>query len=118
MTWLRSTLTRPRIITCRQRALPLSSYAFVLATTVPCAGQSSRAPAVEGKPGAGYQAHRVAGHAGDHLAGFTANFSRFTDDKLAVIVLTNLMPLDIGGITRRVAGFYVPALLPAKTGEP
>jgi expansin (peptidoglycan-binding protein) len=35
-------------------------------------------------------------------------------DKLAVIRLTNLMPLDIGGITRSVAGFYVPALGPAK----
>jgi hypothetical protein len=54
------------------------------------------------------------GHGGDHVTGFTANFARFTDDKLAVIVLTNLMPLDIGGITRRVAGFYVPALLPVK----
>jgi hypothetical protein len=63
-----------------------------------------------------YQGHRVAGHGGDHLTGFTANSSRFIDDRLAVIVLTKLMPLDIGGITRRVAGFYVLALLPAKTG--
>jgi D-alanyl-D-alanine carboxypeptidase len=61
-----------------------------------------------------YQGHHIVGHGGDHVTGFTANFSRFTDDKLAVIVLTNLMPLDIGGIKRRVAGFYVPALLPAK----
>jgi D-alanyl-D-alanine carboxypeptidase len=65
-----------------------------------------------------YRAHRVAGHGGDHLTGFTANISRFIDDKLAVIVLTNLMPLDIGGITRGVASFYIPALLPAKTGKP
>jgi hypothetical protein len=65
-----------------------------------------------------YLAHRVAGHGGDHLTGFTANFSRFIDDKLAVIVLTNLMPLDIGGITRGVAAFYLPAVLPAKTGGP
>jgi D-alanyl-D-alanine carboxypeptidase len=57
-----------------------------------------------------YQGHRIVGHGGDHVTGFTANFSRFIDDKLAVIVLTNLMPLDIGGITRKVAGFYVPAL--------
>ena len=68
-----------------------------------------------------YQGHRIVGHGGDHVTGFTANFSRFTDDKLAVIVLTNLMPLDnIGGITRRLAGFYVPALVPApasKTGR-
>src|SRR5687768_8760166 len=64
-----------------------------------------------------YQGHRLVGHGGDPVTGFTANFVRFTDDKLAVIVLTNLMPLDIGVITRRVAGFHVPALLPAKTGN-
>jgi hypothetical protein len=63
------------------------------------------------------QGHRMMGHGGDHVTGFTANFARFTDDKLAVIVLTNLMPLDIGAITMRVAGFYVPALVPAKAGE-
>jgi D-alanyl-D-alanine carboxypeptidase len=61
-----------------------------------------------------YQGHRIVGHSGDHVTGFTANFSRFPDDKLAVIVLTNLMPLDIGTITKRIAGFYVPALLPAE----
>jgi CubicO group peptidase (beta-lactamase class C family) len=61
-----------------------------------------------------YQGHRIMGHGGDHVTGFTANFSRFTDDKLAVIVLTNLMPLDIGGIVRGVAGFYVPALVPGR----
>jgi CubicO group peptidase (beta-lactamase class C family) len=60
-----------------------------------------------------YQGHRIMGHGGDHVSGFTANFSRFTDDKLAVIVLSNLMPLDIGGIVRRIAGFYVPTLIPA-----
>jgi len=65
-----------------------------------------------------YEGHRVVAHGGDHITGFTANFSRFIDDKLAVIVLTNLMPLDIGTITRRIAGFYVPALLPANTGGP
>src|SRR5688572_18754163 len=62
-----------------------------------------------------YQGHRIVGHSGDHVTGFTANFFRFPDDKLAVIVLTNLMPLDIGAITKTVAGFYVPALLPAAT---
>ena len=65
-----------------------------------------------------FQGHRFRGHGGDHVTGFTANFACFTDNKLAVIVLTNLMPLDIGAITMRVAGFYVPALLPARTGEP
>ena len=61
-----------------------------------------------------YQGHLIMAHGGDHLTGFTASFSRFPDDKLAVIVLTNLMPLDIGGIVKKVAGLYVPALNPAK----
>ena len=43
------------MITCCQRVLPLSLYAFVLATAVPCAGQSSGAKAVDGKRGAGAQ---------------------------------------------------------------
>jgi hypothetical protein len=57
-------------------------------------------------------------HGGDHVTGFTANISRFVDDKLGIVVLTNVMPLDIGGIVRRIAGFYVPALVSAKTGAP
>jgi CubicO group peptidase (beta-lactamase class C family) len=64
-----------------------------------------------------FNGHRAMAHGGDHVTGFTANFARFTDDKLAVIVLTNLMPLDIGDITRRIAGFYVPALLPGGSGR-
>jgi len=64
-----------------------------------------------------FNGHRAMAHGGDHVTGFTANFARFTDDKLAVIVLTNLMPLDIGGITRKIAGFYVPALLQAGAGK-
>jgi D-alanyl-D-alanine carboxypeptidase len=60
------------------------------------------------------QGHRIVGHGGDHVTGFTANFWRFPDDTLAVIVMTNVMPLDIGGITRGVAGLYVSA--PARLG--
>ncbi|HJP85957.1 MAG TPA: serine hydrolase domain-containing protein [Gemmatimonadaceae bacterium] len=60
-----------------------------------------------------YQGHRVMSHGGDHVTGFTSYFARFTDDKLAVIVLTNMMPFDIRTLARRVAGFYVPALTPA-----
>jgi CubicO group peptidase (beta-lactamase class C family) len=58
-----------------------------------------------------YRGHRIVGHGGDHVTGFTTNFARFTDDKLTVIVLTNGMPLDIVAITRGIAGFYVPALM-------
>ena len=63
-----------------------------------------------------YQGHRIMSHGGDHVSGYTANFSRFTDDKVGIIVLTNLMPLDIRAITRGVARFYVPSLAPAKVG--
>ena len=62
-----------------------------------------------------YHGHRVMSHGGDHVTGFTSYFARYTDDKLAVIVLTNMMPFDIRTLTRTVAGFYVPALVPAGT---
>jgi D-alanyl-D-alanine carboxypeptidase len=65
-----------------------------------------------------YQGHRIMAHGGDHVSGFTANFYRFIDDKVGIIVLTNLMPMDIGVMTHRIAGFYIPALLPAKTRAP
>ena len=55
-----------------------------------------------------YQGHRIMAHGGDHVSGFTANFSRFIDDKVGIVILTNLMPLDIGAITTKIAGFYIP----------
>ncbi len=42
--------------------------------------------------------------------GFTAQISRFVDDSLTVIVLTNLAGADPGSIAQQVAGRYVPAL--------
>lgn len=65
-----------------------------------------------------WQGHRIMAHGGDHVTGFTASFSRFIDDKLGIIVLTNVMPLDIGAVVRRIAGFYIPALAPTKPGAP
>ena len=65
-----------------------------------------------------WQGHRIMAHGGDHVTGFTANFTRFIDDKVGIVVLTNLMPLDIGDLVRGIAGFYVPGLVPAKTGTP
>ena len=57
-------------------------------------------------------------HGGDHVTGFTASFSRFVDDKLAVIVLTNMMRFDIRTLVRRVGGFYNPALVPTEAATP
>ncbi|HKR08169.1 MAG TPA: serine hydrolase domain-containing protein [Gemmatimonadaceae bacterium] len=64
-----------------------------------------------------YQGHPVMSHGGDHVTGFTSYFGRFADDKLAVIVLTNMMPFDIRALARMVAGFYIPGLVPAKAGN-
>ena len=58
-------------------------------------------------------------HGGDHVTGFTANCSRFMDDKLGIVVLANVMPVEgLEGIVRTIAGFYVPELAPTKTGAP
>ena len=64
-----------------------------------------------------YQGHRIIAHGGDHVTGFTANFFHFLDDKLGIILLTNGMPVNIGDITRTIAGFYISAR-PTKTGGP
>jgi CubicO group peptidase (beta-lactamase class C family) len=59
--------------------------------------------------------HKVIEHGGA-WQGFTCHIARYVDDKLTVVVLTNL---DAGHarpnkIARTVAGFYVPALRPAE----
>lgn len=54
--------------------------------------------------------HKLISHSG-HTAGFSASISRYTDDDLTVIVLTNLGTVGIGGqIARGVAKIYLPAI--------
>jgi CubicO group peptidase (beta-lactamase class C family) len=50
--------------------------------------------------------HRVYDHGGA-WQGFTTHISRYVDDKLAVVVLTNLEGADPGKIADRVAGIYL-----------
>lgn len=55
------------------------------------------------------QGHRRIGHSGG-VPGFEVHIARFVDDKLTVIILTNLMrsnPWEMAGV---VAGMYEPAL--------
>ena len=59
------------------------------------------------------QGHRRIGHSGGS-PGFEAHIARFADDKLTVIILTNLSgsnPWEMSGV---VAGMYKPSLAPRK----
>jgi D-alanyl-D-alanine carboxypeptidase len=53
-------------------------------------------------------------HAGG-AAAFSSMISRYVDDKLTVIVLTNRAGSDAGGLAHEIAGLYVPALKPVST---
>jgi CubicO group peptidase (beta-lactamase class C family) len=62
--------------------------------------------------------HRLLEHGGA-WQGFTMHISRYVDDKLTVVVLTNLDSdhSDPGKIAHRVAGFYISGMKTAKAGE-
>ena len=59
--------------------------------------------------------HKVIEHGGA-WQGFTCDISRYVDDKLTVVVLTNLDSghAQPGKIAHTVAGLYIPALMPAE----
>jgi len=69
--------------------------------------------------GFGWQVERVNGHRlishGGGIPGFSTQISRFVDDKLTVIVLTNSDSGNAGGLARGIAGRVLPAL--AKQAE-
>lgn len=64
--------------------------------------------------GLGWQLNNVKGrkriHHGGSLNGFRSEFARFVDDRITVIVLTNLNEAAPNEIAVGVAGFYIPAL--------
>ncbi len=55
--------------------------------------------------------HRLIEHGGA-WQGFTSHIARYVDDKLTVIVLTNLASADPGKIAHGIAGLYNPELRP------
>jgi len=69
--------------------------------------------------GFGWSLDSVGGHAlkhhGGSLPGFRAELSRFMDDRLSVIVLTNSNNADPETIALEVAEFYIPNLIPTPT---
>lgn len=65
--------------------------------------------------GLGWQLDKVNGHRlvahGGGIPGFSTEFSRFRDDKLTVIVLTNAEGGHAGALARGIAGRLMPALV-------
>ncbi|MEW6131296.1 MAG: serine hydrolase domain-containing protein [Acidobacteriota bacterium] len=70
--------------------------------------------------GFGWELSSVAGHKrvhhGGSLPGFRAQFSRFIDDKLSVVVLTNADNANPNLISLGIAALYIPGLIPERTG--
>jgi hypothetical protein len=55
-----------------------------------------------------FRGHRVLSHGGQ-TAGFAANISRYVDDRVTVIILTNLGDIGLGAvIARGIAKIYIP----------
>jgi CubicO group peptidase (beta-lactamase class C family) len=61
--------------------------------------------------------HRCFSHNG-LWQGFSAHIARYVDDKLTVIVLTNLAEANAGKIGRQIAADYVPALAESVASNP
>jgi hypothetical protein len=57
--------------------------------------------------------HRIIEHEGE-WQGFATQISRYVDDHLSVIVLTNIADADPDRIAHQVAGLYVPELKPLR----
>lgn len=58
--------------------------------------------------------HKLVHHGGS-LPGFRAQISRFVDDKLSVVVLTNGDNADPNRIALGIAALYIPGLIPERT---
>ena len=69
--------------------------------------------------GFGWELSTVAGHKlvnhGGSLPGFRAQFARFVDDKLSVVVLTNGDNANANLIAIGIAAHYIPGLIPERT---
>jgi D-alanyl-D-alanine carboxypeptidase len=57
-----------------------------------------------------HRGHKEISHGGSFGNGYTAQFVRFPEQNLAVIVLTNLNPTSVNWVSYNIAGFYIPEL--------
>jgi CubicO group peptidase (beta-lactamase class C family) len=69
--------------------------------------------------GFGWDLDKVGGHRqvhhGGSLPGFRAEFMRFVDDKISVVVLTNADQANPNAIALGIAELYIPGLIPERT---
>ncbi|HEX5733975.1 MAG TPA: serine hydrolase domain-containing protein [Blastocatellia bacterium] len=69
--------------------------------------------------GFGWELNTFGGHKAVHhggsLPGFRAQFARFVDDKLTIVVLTNGDGANSRALALGVAGLYIPGLTPERT---
>ncbi len=56
--------------------------------------------------------HRCISHSGGHRTGFASNISRFVDDRLTVVVFSNCGGSGVDRLAQRMAGVFVPDLIP------
>jgi CubicO group peptidase (beta-lactamase class C family) len=63
------------------------------------------------------EGHREVNHGGGHATGFTSFLAIYPEDRLAVVLLLNRSRANAGQLARRVAGIYLPGLVP-KTEKP
>lgn len=63
-----------------------------------------------------YHGHRIIWHGGE-TPGFSSSITRFVDDKLTVIVLTNCSGQVVDQFAREIAAFYVPGLTTSKVAH-
>jgi CubicO group peptidase (beta-lactamase class C family) len=92
----------------------LLSEAEMRAAVTPAAMSDGIVKSADGKPvlyGFGWFLHPYKGHARMHHGGSTIGFrteiSRFTDDKLTIIILCNRAELDPGAMAQKVADLYL-----------
>ena len=57
-----------------------------------------------------HRGYKEVAHGGSFITGYTAQFCRFPEKHLAVIVLTNLNPTKVNWIALNLAGFIIPEL--------
>jgi len=59
---------------------------------------------------ADYRGYKEVGHGGSFMNGYTANYVRFPELDLTLILLANLNPSEVGRMAYRIAGLIHPAL--------